>query len=242
MNRILLDPAELDDAGRARLADDRARHIREVLRLQPGDSLRIGLLEGPPGVARLVAVEPDRVELECRLDPETPPRPRIDLLLALPRPKVMKRLWAQLAALGVGRIILTRAAQVERAYFDTHWLQPEGYRPLLIEGLQQAGATHLPQVEIHRRFKPLIEDRIAADYADATRIAADPAATRRFRDLPDPLPGRALVAVGPEGGWTPFEWELLQAAGFIGVNAGPRILRTDTACIALLSLTRDRLE
>ena len=56
----------------------------------------------------------------------------------------MRRLWAQIAALGVGRIILTNAEKVERNYFDTHILAPETYRPLLIEGLQQARDTRLP--------------------------------------------------------------------------------------------------
>jgi len=81
--------------------------------------------------------------MRCELEAEIPPRPRVDLLLAVPRPKVMRRLWAQIAALGVGQIVLTNAEKVERNYFDTHILTPETYRPLLIEGLQQARDTRL---------------------------------------------------------------------------------------------------
>ena len=84
----------------------------------------------------------------------------VDLLLALPRPKVMRRLWAQIAAMGVGQIILTNAERVERNYFDTHVLTPECYRPLLVEGLQQARDTRLPRVSIHRQFKVLVEDEL----------------------------------------------------------------------------------
>lgn len=242
VNRILLEPAEIAADGHAVLRDSRADHVRSVLRVETGQVIRIGRIDGPIGTARITAVTPEEIRLDCCLETQAPARPAIDLLLALPRPKVMKRLWAPLAALGVGRLILTRAAKVERTYFETHWIRPESYRPLLIEGLQQAGDTRLPEVEIHTRFRPLIEDRIAREYHDACRIATDPAANRRFRDLPAPLPGRVLVAVGPEGGWTPFEWELLQTAGFLGVSAGPRILRADTACIALLSLARDRMD
>ena len=72
----------------------------------------------------------------------------------------MRRLWAQIAALGVGQIILTNAEKVERHYFDTHILTPETYRPLLIEGLQQARDTRLPAVSIHRKFRILIEDEL----------------------------------------------------------------------------------
>ena len=91
---------------------------------------------------------------------ETPSRPPVDLLLALPRPKVLRRLWAQIAALGVGRIILTNAARVERNYFDTHVLSAACYQPLLIEGLQQARDTRLPAVTVHRQFKVLLEDEL----------------------------------------------------------------------------------
>lgn len=241
MNRILLEPDEIAADGSAVLRDARADHVRSVLRVEAGRDIRIGRINGPTGMARIVSVSPEEIRLDCRLDPQPPARPAIDLLLALPRPKVMKRLWAPLAAIGVGRIILTRAAKVERTYFETHWIQPDHYRPLLIEGLQQAGDTLLPDVEIHTRFRPLIEDQIPRDYPRAAKIAADPDGEHRFRNLSLTAADRVLLAVGPEGGWTPFEWDLLRQAGFIGLNAGHRILRTDTACIALLSLAQDRL-
>src|SRR6202043_2921377 len=112
----------------------------------------------------------------CAFDATVPSRPRVDLLLALPRPKVMRRLWAQIAALGVGQIILTNAEKVERNYFDTHILSPETYRPLLIEGLQQSRDTRLPVVSIHRQFKVLVEDQLDALFGSGLRIVADPSA------------------------------------------------------------------
>jgi RsmE family RNA methyltransferase len=160
----------------------------------------------------------------------------MDLLLALPRPKVMRRLWAQLAALGVGRIILTNAARVERNYFDTHVLDPAFYRPLLIEGLQQAQDTHLPRVSIHRRFRPLVEDELDAQSTADARVVAHPA------ENATPIAGawprgatRVLLAVGPEGGWDDFELRLLDDRGFRPVSLGARTLRTDTACVALIA-------
>jgi len=177
---------------------------------------------------------------------EAPPRPRVDLLLAVPRPKVMRRLWAQLAALGVSRVILTNAERVERPYFDTHVLTPECYRPLLIEGLQQARDTRLPAVSIHRRFKVLVEDGLDALSDAGLRLVADPGAATRAGDAvraglgasPD---ARVLLAVGPEGGWNAFELRLLEAHGFQHIGMGPRTLRTDTACLALLALVHDAM-
>jgi RsmE family RNA methyltransferase len=166
----------------------------------------------------------------------------VDLLLALPRPKVLRRLWAQFAALGVGQIILTNAERVERNYFDTHVLTPECYRPLMIEGLQQARDTRLPVVSIHRQFKILVEDDLDRLFTDGLRLVADPAATSSagaaVAARADP---RVLLAIGPEGGWNDFEMRLLAAHGFQAVGMGPRTLRTDTACVALLTLVHDAI-
>ena len=195
------------------------------------------MLDGPRGTATVESVGDSRVALRCVFEAAIPPRPSIDLLLGVPRPKVMRRLWAQIAALGVGRIILANAEKVERNYFDTHILAPETYRPLLIEGLQQARDTWLPLVTIHRQFRILVEDDLDGLCGQGRRVVADPSATRA---LPDVVCGsgdeRLLLAVGPEGGWNAFELGLLQARGFQPVGMGPRTLRTDTACIALLAI------
>jgi RsmE family RNA methyltransferase len=246
VNLIILEPGEVGPDGGARVTGPRARHLQNVLRVGVGQTVRVGVLEGPRGTATVQSTDGDTVELICELDPTVPPAPQVDLLLALPRPKVMRRLWAQLAALGVSRIILTNAERVERPYFDTHVLTPECYRPLLIEGLQQAGDTRLPAVSIHRRFKVLIEDELDGLSRGGLRVVADPAArTRagevvrsRFRAI---HPARLLLAVGPEGGWNAFEIDLLEAREFHRVSMGPRTLRTDTACVALLALVQDAM-
>jgi len=176
--------------------------------------------------------------MRCEFETRIPPRPRVDVLLAVPRPKVMRRLWPQLAALGVGRIILTNAERVERHYFDTHLLTEASYRPLLIEGLQQARDTRLPMVSIHRQFKILIEDHLDGFFGEGVRLVADPSGTTSVGSaLSNHRDQRVLVAIGPEGGWNAFELTLLEAHGFQRVGLGPRPLRVDTACTALLAIT-----
>src|SRR4029077_4030228 len=134
----------------------------DVLKVTPGQTIRVGMIDGPRGVATVESVAQDTVQLSCAFEASPPPRPIIDLLLAVPRPKVLRRLWAQLAALGVGQVILTNAEKVERNYFDTHVLTETCYRPLLIEGLQQARDTWLPVVSVHKQFRVLIEDDLPA--------------------------------------------------------------------------------
>src|SRR5688572_33024326 len=98
------------------LSDARAAHLLNVLKVTPGREVRVGWLDGPLGVGTVTSVLDGRVTMQCEFDAHTPPRPPVDVLLALPRPKVMRRLWAQLAALGAGQIILTNDEGVERQY------------------------------------------------------------------------------------------------------------------------------
>lgn len=262
MNLIILEPHEIAPDGVARVSGPRAVHMTKVLGVVPSQTVRVGMLDGAFGAGTVRSIESGTVELSCAFEAALPPLPRVDLLLAVPRPKVMRRLWAQLAALGVGRVILTNAEKVERPYFDTHVLTPVCYRPLLIEGLQQARDTRLPAVSIHRRFKVLVEDELDALSGAGVRLVADPDATISVRDGVAPTPGcalplrggfalatalstaadaRILLAVGPEGGWNRFELDLLEAHGFTKVGLGARTLRTDTACLALLALAHDAL-
>ena len=240
MNLILLQPDDFRDDGLAVLSDERARHIRKVLKAEPGKVLRVGLLNGALGKGTVLAIDKHTVCLQCVLEKDAPSEPRIDLLMAMPRPKVMKRLWAQLAALGLGRIVLVNADKVERFYFDTHVLEADCYNQLLIEGLQQARCTHLPEVLVRQRFKPFVEDELDGLFKDHLKLLADPAGEKRVGDFEFGT-RRALLAVGSEGGWTEYELDLLQEHGFELFGMGSRILRTDTACIGLLTLLSEHL-
>jgi RsmE family RNA methyltransferase len=235
MNLIILEDRD-GPSTCVTLTDARASHLLEVLRVTPGQTVRVGLLDGPLGTGIIEAAGNGRVTMRCEYAGDPPRRPRVDVLLALPRPKVMRRLWAQLAALGVGRIILTNASRVERDYFDTHVLTEQSYRPLLIEGLQQARDTRLPRVSIHRRFRILIEDHLSTLCPAERRLVADTSGTASVTDALAGNDDRVLLAIGPEGGWSDFELKLLDTHGFTRVVLGPRTLRVDTACIALLSL------
>ena len=225
------------------VSDARAAHLLSVLKVTPGQEVRVGLLDGPLGVGTVISALDGQVTMRCVFNADTPPRPQVDVLLALPRPKVMRRLWAQLAALGVGQIILTNAERVERHYFDTHVLAEGCYRPLLIDGLQQARDTRLPAVSIHRQLKVLVEDHLDSLFGAGLRLAAHigstMSASSAVRDYPDE---RVLVAIGPEGGWNTFEVALLEAHAFRQIGLGTRTLRVDTACTALLALVHASIE
>ena len=242
MNLILLEPDEIQTDGTALLTGKRTRHVREVLQAREGEEIHVGVVDGALGTATILE-DAKQLRLQCALTDPVPPVPRVDLLLAMPRPKVMNRLWPVLASLGVGRILVSNAWKTERNYFDTHVLEPEHVREGLIEGLQQARDSRLPQVSVHKQFKKLVEDKLDGFGPYAARLVAHPGEGAFPSEKLAALPreARVLLAVGPEGGWTPFELELLAAKGFESVSWGPRALRTDTACAVLLGLVHAAL-
>lgn len=240
MNRILCSPDEVDDAGMALLADRRADHILRVLRAAPGQVLRAGILDGPAADATVMTMDGGTVRIQLSAYGPAPARARVDLLLALPRPKVLKRLLPQLAALGIDRLILANARKVERYYFDSHVLAPEFCHAQFVEGLQQAGHTRLPRVSIHRRLKILIEDELDSLSDAGLRCLLHPPARERLVDmLTDSPTSRVLLALGPEGGWTDHELTLLQDHRFHPLRLGTRILRSDTACVSAVAMAAE---
>jgi RsmE family RNA methyltransferase len=231
MNLVLLDDHELSSDGQAVLRGARARHIQQVHRASVGDTLRVGLVGGLIGEGVVTAIAPDEVAVSVRLS-ERPPAPlRIDLLLAMPRPKMLRRILAAVTSMGVKRLVLVNSARVEKSYFDSPLIAPPAIDAELRLGLSQARDTMLPQVIIERRFRPFVEDHARAFWSAPNRcLVAHPEAERDLRAvLPTPTTDPMVVAIGPEGGWVPFEVALLEAHGFERVTAGPRLLRVDTA-------------
>lgn len=250
MNLILFERSEVGDDGRVKAIGVRARHLIHVLKVPSGHQVRVGIVDGPMGVGTVTSVGPESVTLDCTFEAAVPERPRVDLLLALPRPKVLRRLWAQLSAIGVGQVILTNAEKVERDYFDSRVMDEEVFRPLLLEGLQQARDTRLPKVSIHKRLTVLVEDDLDRLFPEGRRLVAHPAGSsgsalgsgESFRSrLSSGVRERVLLAIGPEGGWNDFELALLERHHFLRVSIGARTLATTTACISALTLVHDAL-
>ncbi|MBI2374888.1 MAG: 16S rRNA (uracil(1498)-N(3))-methyltransferase [Deltaproteobacteria bacterium] len=234
MNLVLLYPDEAIGAGRFRVRGARHQHVRDVLGLSKGERVRAGILEGAAGTANVASLSDEELVLEDFVEESVPARAKLDLFLALPRPKTLKRLLPQIAALGVDRLVLFRCWRVERAYLDSPILTPELYEPLLDEGLMQARDTRRPRVSLEPRFVPFVEDRLGS-LAGERRIVFHPAGAAFRTEAIDPSIRVSLV-VGPEGGFLPKEVAKLEALGFEVAGLGPRILRTDTATVMALGL------
>ena len=241
MNRILFEHDEIKD-GVVTFGDVRAKHVLNVLHGEVGQILKTGEVNGLIGTSEIISVakEASRLQVTVRCHhTQKSLQPWVDLVLAPPRPRALKRLLPQLATMGVGRIILVGAKKVEKDFWGATLLKEAEYRPLLIEGLMQGGTSILPTIETRRNFRRFVTDELDGLFPTAKRVVAHPyvdAAPAQFQNYVDAAPSsRLLLAIGPEGGWTDDEVELLEEHGFSRYSLGGRILRTETATIALLA-------
>lgn len=241
MNLLLFEPDEIGEDNTVRLHDRRGLHIARVLSCKPGDVIRAGVLNGPVGNGEILTILDDgrNVVVVLRFSAEggLSEPPAVDLVMGLVRPIMLKRILSQVTSLGVGRIFLINSRRVEKSFFQATLLKDENYRSYLVDGLEQAKDTRMPDISVHERFKPFIEDFIPAIAAQYARmlVAHPDSAMDLKRALGGKNQGRILLAVGPEGGWIDYEVERFLAHSFVPVNLGRRVLRTDTAVVALLA-------
>src|SRR5690554_4226339 len=234
MNLILLNPEEIQHEQFACVRDPRRlRHLHEVHRARPGDTLALGVMGDGIGRGKLVQLSDSAAEfqLEELTTPPPPPLP-VHLVLALPRPRMLARSLEHVTALGVKEITLLHTRRVEKSYWMSPELAPEKIRQHLVLGLEQARDTHLPEVTLEKGFRPFVEDRLLGLLEGRRGLLAHPGMARACpRGIDDPT----LLLVGPEGGFIPWEVEKLLETGCEGIHLGPRILRVETAVTALLA-------
>ena len=167
MNLLLLQPEDLGaDSNHVTLNDARAAHIRTVLRAAIGDSLKIGLLNGLTGNATITALSDNGLSLEFELHTPPPAKLPLTLLLALPRPKMARRIIRAATELGVAEIILLNSYRVEKSYWQSPLVSDETLHSAMLEGLEQAGDTVLPSLRRATRFKPFVEDELPSLLSD----------------------------------------------------------------------------
>ncbi|GAB6094490.1 16S rRNA (uracil(1498)-N(3))-methyltransferase [Desulfatiferula olefinivorans] len=232
MNLVLLFASDfIDTTPRVRLSGRRLEHVRDVHRVRPGDSLAVGLENGLMGRGTIAAIDRTSLTMDVTLDTPPPPGLDLNLIVALPRPKVLNRTLVSAASLGVKRLWLIQALRVEKSYWKSPRLTPENIRLQCLLGLEQARDTHMPEVVIRKGFKPFVEDELPGIIEGTQACVAHP-----YASLPCPraVEGSFSLIIGPEGGFIPYEIEKLEACGVKPVQLGHRILRVETVIPYLL--------
>lgn len=255
MNLLLFKSEELDQSLTFTVHDRRAKHLLEIKKIKAGDHVRVGEVNGKIGTASVVETTNHSVTLQVNGLSESNILPDVDLILALPRPQILKSVLKTVAMLGVRRLILTRSARVEKSYFQSSVLTD--YQDFLALGLEQAVATRLPQVLVYQKFQSFVreflstpEESVTRGRATARRLLADPRATKSLSqaiasdtrsEISDNVPSSlneavapVVVAIGPEGGWQVHELNTFRDFHFVSFHLGPRILRVETAVTFIL--------
>ncbi|WP_097459012.1 16S rRNA (uracil(1498)-N(3))-methyltransferase [Mangrovitalea sediminis] len=232
MNLALLLDEDFIADDRVLLRGRRRLHLDEVIQAQPGHRLPVGRLNGLMGTGELLRLTDEEAELRVHLDREPPQPLPVTLILALPRPKMLKRVIQNCATMGVKRLYLINSYKVEKSFWQSPWLGEEKLQENLILGLEQGMDTRLPQVTLCKRFKPFVEDELPAIASGSRKLVAHPGTGTA---CPTHVDTPVTLCIGPEGGFIPYEVEKLIETGFEPVHLGPRILRVETAVPVLLT-------
>ncbi len=231
MNLLLLTPEQQLEGNRWQLTPRQAGHVLGVLNAVVGQQVRAGILNGEVGYATIESIENNEIVVLFKADSRSSNPPGLSLLLALPRPKMLKRSLIDATSLGIKQIVLINSWKVDKSYWQTPNLKNELLHEKMLLGLEQARDTVLPTLKLAPRFRPFVEDELDGWAGNSQRILAHPG---NFPAMPHSLSGPVTLAIGPEGGWTDYEIEMLQKQGFTCHNFGSRILRVETALPALV--------
>jgi len=232
MNLILLSEDDFIGANCVQLQGRRFKHIVEVHKASVGDLLSVGLIDGPIGKGTVTSLTPDAITMELHLDQQPPAQLPVTLILALPRPKVLKRVLIAASSMGVKKIFLINSFRVEKSFWKSPLLSVERMHEYLLLGLEQARDTVVPEVLLRPLFRPFVEDELPAIMEGSPAFVAHPGAEE---PCPRDMKRHVILAIGPEGGFISYEIEKLASIGFIPVSLNERPLRVETIVPALLA-------
>lgn len=233
MNLVLFSA---DEVGRDLPATDpRARHLLGVLRRGVGDEFDAGIVNGPRGKGRIVALGPDALGWNFTAREAPSVADRIHLIVGLSRPQTARDVLRDATTLGVAALHFVATEKSEPSYAQsTLWHTGEWQRQVLA-GAAQAFSTQVPDVTFGR---PLAAT-LAALAPGCHRLALDNYEAPRALRACAPADDQPLaLALGPERGWGARDRAQLHAAGFTLVHLGERVLRLETAVVAALTLVK----
>jgi len=232
MNLLLLNKDDFLNKSTVRIRGRQHLHVIKILKSKVGDTISVGLLDGKIGEGTITQLDKKSLEMKISLK-NNPPKPLpVTLILALPRPPVLKRVFISASSLGIKKIILLQFNKVEKSFWQSSSLKDHAIKEQLILGLEQARDTIMPEVILKKRFKPFVEDELPRIIKGTLPIVAHPEAKKKCpRSVKKPV----TLIVGPEGGLIPYEFEKLKTIGFSGVNLGERILRVETFIPTIIS-------
>lgn len=231
MNIVLLNANQDCSSDIWSIEDQRQiKHLNQHLQLRAGDTLKVGVRDGQRYLTEVQSITAQQIMLRPIQTESVPNKLPVHLILALPRPKVLRRMIMDAVTLGVERISLIHSYRVDKSYWQSPFMQQlDDYVTL---GLEQAGDTIVPEIQLYKRFKPFVEDVLPTLITEQRpAYVAHPYAEQ---SMPHAIAHGCNLIVGPEGGFIPYEIDLLKKNGCQAMSLGNRILRTETAVSNIL--------
>lgn len=232
MNIVLLEPNQITTTDNIWQIENQRQlqHLQQHIQLNCGDTLKVGVRNGQRYLTEVISVSEQQIRIRPIQVEAIPAKLPVHLILALPRPKVLRRIIMDAVTLGVERISLIHSYRVDKSYWQSPFLQQlDDYVTL---GLEQAGDTIAPEIQLYKRFKPFVEDVLTTFISDQKpAYVAHPYAEQQ---MPYAIQHSCHLIVGPEGGFIPYEVDLLKKNGCQAMSLGNRILRTETAVSHIL--------
>ena len=224
MNIVLLEAEQTQSEFWKIDSPRQLQHLRQHVQLNAGDTLKVGIRNGQRYLTEVVTISEQHILLRPIQVEAVPAKLPVHLILALPRPKVLRRIIMDAVTLGVQRISLIHSYRVDKSYWQSPFLQQlDDYVTL---GLEQAGDTISPEIQMYKRFKPFVEDVLPSLItADRPAYVAHPYAECK---MPFAIEHACTIVIGPEGGFIPYEIDLLTKNGCQAFSLGNRIIRTET--------------
>ncbi|MDG1749289.1 MAG: 16S rRNA (uracil(1498)-N(3))-methyltransferase [Porticoccaceae bacterium] len=231
MNLLILKAKDISN-NVAHVTGRQLEHVFDIHNAKKGDIIKVGLLNGPMGSGKILTIDNNKMSLALNLD-LSPPKPLpLTMILALPRPKMLRRILQTISAMGVKELYLVNSSRVEKSYWQSPFLSPKSIEEQLLLGLEQAKDTTLPNVHLRKLFKPFVEDELLTIAKDSLALVAHPSTDNR---CPVDCDVSVTLAIGPEGGFIPYEIDLLKKQNFKATHVGERILRVENAIPAIIS-------
>ena len=230
MNLLILKAGDISN-NIAHVTGRQLNYVFDIHNAKKGDIINVGLLNGPMGKVKILTIDNTKMSLAVTLD-LPPPKPLpLTIILALPRPKMLRRILQTISAMGVKELYLVNSSRVEKSYWQSPLLSSKSIEEQLLRGLEQAKDTTLPNVHLRKLFKPFVEDEVVKIAKDSLALVAHPSSDNR---CPVDCNLSVTLAIGPEGGFIPYEIDLLRQHSFKSIHVGERILRVENAVPAII--------
>ncbi|RKX19840.1 MAG: hypothetical protein DRP35_07040 [Candidatus Zixiibacteriota bacterium] len=239
MNLLILNENDQLSDNQFIITDHRANHILNILKLSVGSQLNLGLIDKFTGIGIIEKIDNKKITITIKESHEKiKALQSINIICALPRPQTIKKILFIAGMTAIRNIFFIRANRVEKSFFQSPLLDKKEYMKYLIEGMSQGKQIFLPNVSFHTKFKPFFEDYLPDNFDKNNnnyRLLPDMEASSTINSVYKKSDSNILLAIGPEGGWVPFEIEMMKSLGFKKFKLSDYTLRVEHALMASIS-------